>query len=174
MIKKSFKYNKPGHIKKLVLLDDVDMVKALKRQPRTAGFLKFFGEKLNHQHSDMKRLHKAVTKHADPGATLFPTPEGTTLAFSKSYMKNITMPERKMLLAHEQYHRDRKILGKSEVFAHIAGGQASGGKFFSRDGAGGELKHLFKSNTGRAILEAPLVPLALLGFLAGKIKKVIR
>lgn len=182
--KEAFKYDKPNHYKKVRLLSEKDMYKAILRQSMlrkvVGGVFKTVdmsnispAAKFKQKKEFVKAFNKKLKdKGMNPAGTIFDTRDGRrTVAFSKKYYKQLGREGRRLVLAHELFHANRKILGNSEILAHLAGARAVKKKFgkvdpskFKASGMTsatylGQLKHVFSTRKVRAPLEL-LVPIA--------------
>lgn len=158
----AFKYNKPGHIKKFVLMKEDDIFKALLRQ---SGVKKLLGTaKLMTKgapggfHAGVKELKSVLSKRFKGedrtiAGTIFKTPKGTSIGINKDIWKGLSKTERRKYLAHEAFHADTPVLGRSEILAHAYGGLKSKKGKINYKAAIDEVKHLKKSRPDRLYLE---------------------
>jgi len=179
MLKKlGFRYNKPGHIKKFRVLSDRDLRSAAIRQNLVARTLKNkdgsinkymvkmytrgrsakdrVADTLNLSKFNRRILDKAEKRFEDIGGTIYPTPQGKAIAVNKKYWEHLSKEQRRNFLAHESFHANNKILGRSEFLAHLYGGAKSRSKFFSQEGIGGSAKAFAQTRPDRVILELGL------------------
>ncbi len=183
----AFKYNKPGHIKKFVLMKEDDIFKAMLRQggaKKLLGTVKLMTKGVpGGFHGAVKEFKSILSKRFkgdDPsnlvfsgtlkggkakfnptsfgeektiGGTIFQTPKGTSIGINKDIWGDLSKTERRKFLAHEAFHANAPVLGKSEIFAHAYGGLKSKKGKTSYKAAFKEIKHLKKSRPERLYLE---------------------
>jgi hypothetical protein len=185
--KNAFKYNKPGHIKKFVLMPEEQIFNAVLRQKgvkKLLGAVKYMTKDIpGGFHTVTKELKKRIKgkfKGDDPanlifsgtmksgkikinptnfgeertiGGTVFKTPKGTSIGINKDIWSDLSKSERRKFLAHEAFHANVPVLGKSEILAHAYGGLKSKKGKISYKSAINEIKHLKKSRPERLYLE---------------------
>jgi hypothetical protein len=165
MNKLAWKYNKPGHIKKVRLFDDADILSAIRRQPAMRKHLSGYTS------GDLRRHLKRQAKDGwwdGVTGTIYSTLKGNSIAFNKKYWKSLNPVEKRNVYYHEMFHANRPILGKSEILAHAYGGYKSG------QGVGRMLLRAAKTRPIRVSLETGLVatPLVVAVKLLSAVKKI--
>jgi len=182
--KNAFKYNKPGHIKKFVLMDEKTIFDATLRQgavQKVLGVVKgivkpvpggFYGvvkglkkgikQQLKGETSPVisGKFESGKFKLEDPGdmtigGTIFKTPKGKSIAINKDVWRD-SKKDRRKILAHEAFHANVPVLGASEIAAHFYGGlKSKKGKISLKEGIK-QIQHLKETRPVRLYGEVGL------------------
>ncbi len=153
----AFRYNKPGHIKKFVLMSENELMSAALRQGASKKLIGIVKPLLKTTPGGMKMLVKALKKPKNPfttmGGTIFETPKGRSVAINKDLWKSWDRSTRRNVLAHEAFHANVPILGQSEILTHAYGGSKSIKGKRSLKKAIGQIKHLKETRPERLYSE---------------------
>lgn len=188
-IKVAFKYNKPQHFKKFHLMDDEELFQGALRQLMARKFMSVLDNIPGINSAEKFKFRRDLTKQVKNnsfgsiGGTIFPAkkPNGKTeqsigisrdlfngAKQSKDGRKYVNISNRN-ILAHEAFHANTPILGKSEILAHLYGGFRS--RNWKEDGPHKMFAHLAKGRPVRFGIEAGigLGTAAGLGYLGKKL-----
>ena len=175
--KTAFRFNKPGLIKKFNLLTEKEMTHAILRQPlvrKMFGFFKAVEKEELGEFGAARKAHRELTKMISgmkSAGTVFPTSKGKSIGISRDMWKK-EPALRRYYLAHEAFHANVPVLGRSEILAHIYGGaKAVKGKKISLKGGALGFAQAVASRPTRVALEAGLVGAGAAGTALG-VKKV--
>jgi len=142
--------------KKLRFMDSLASREALTFQP----FSKFIFDDIAPKASDYSRekmtevLNKLRSEVEPPSGTYYTDFKNRpVVVINRDDYKLLPKMGRRNVIAHEFFHANNPILGRSEILAHIYGGIKSKDKIFGNFGPVNMLRHLAKGRPGRFATE---------------------